>query len=70
MGIFQILILLSIYATYRIVNEIIRGREHLTDKELHEYRYKRNSISSDKARKVTSHLGNCESCKQRFLDLY
>lgn len=65
----EILIIIGLYAIYKIAREIIGNTKHLSDSEIKEYKYRRRSLSESKQKRVTDHIGTCEQCKERFMDL-
>lgn len=63
---FYLLIILVAYGVFRISREIIGNRTHLTDEEIREYKNRRRSLSESSQRRITSHIGTCEECRERF----
>ncbi|MFK8056245.1 MAG: hypothetical protein AB8F78_09030 [Saprospiraceae bacterium] len=57
------LIVVCLFAVYRIVVKVVAGRKHLTGEEFRAYMKGGKTMSDDERSRVTSHLGICDSCQ-------
>lgn len=58
----------ALYGFIKIFSEILQNRKHLSDDEISEYKYRRRSLSETNQRRITNHIGTCESCRERFTE--
>lgn len=59
----------ALYGFVKILNEILQNRKHLSEDDVLEYKYRRRSLSETAQRRITNHVGICESCRDKFTQI-